>query len=257
MAEAPVTTLLRVKGLKAGYGERGIISAFDLEVERGTCIGIVGYSGCGKTTLFKALTGLMPAEAGDAWLDGDQFLTSGKLTVQPWSLRRHITLVTQQPGLLPHKSVLENLALPQELVLQKSKEEAHAEARTVAKLVGIDAELNAFPSEISGGQLQRAHLARAMVLHPEILLLDEVTSNVDPRTSEAITDALDALRDGRGISFLLVSHDFAIVRKLADRVIFLHKGRNLEEIPVTEFPGGFRDPEAQTFASERVSRRER
>jgi ABC-type glutathione transport system ATPase component len=111
-------------------------------------------------------------------------------------------------------------------------------------------QLHSYPSQLSGGQMQRAHLARALVLEPAAFLLDEVTSSVDPRTAEDICLALQQIRRARGTSMLLVSHDFAVVKALADQVIFLHEGRNFDDIPVADFPGGFETPQARAFTSE-------
>ena len=254
MAHTLTTPLLRVGGLKVLYGSREVIGGFDVEVEQGECKAIVGYSGCGKTTVLKALTALLPAAGGNAWLAGEDFLRNGKVTVKRWSLRRQLTLVTQQPGLLPHKTIMANLVLAQSLVLGTPEPQARIEAVSVAEPIGIADYLNMYPNELSGGQVQRAHLARALVLRPRMLLLDEVTSNVDPRTSEAMVDSLNRIRRERAVGLLLVSHDFAVVRELANKVIFLHNGRNSEEIMVSAFPGGFREPDARKFATERAQR---
>ncbi len=248
MDSTTVNPLLKLDGLRVSYGKRHILTDFGLELTPNTCTAIVGYSGCGKTSVLNALVGFVRASSGEAWFQGEQFLSDGQIMVRPWSLRRHMTIVPQQAGLLPHKTVVDNLLLGPMKLLGLEREEAVRRVQEIAARLGIADCVDSFPMQLSGGQLQRAHLARALVLQPEIVLLDEVTSNVDPRTSDSIREALVNLRDTKGISIILVSHDFAIVKRLADRVIFLHEGRNFEEIPQYNFPNGFLTPEAKRFA---------
>jgi len=257
MAAPQITTLLHVEGLRVSYGARQVISGFKIDLASQSCTAIVGSSGCGKSTMLGALVGLLPATAGNGWLGEEQFMQAGALTVHPWSLRRQISLVTQQPGLLPQRTMLQNLTLAMHLVLGDKKDQTLSRVHEITAMLGIETHLNAYPNQLSGGQLQRAHLARALVLNPKILLLDEVTSNVDPRTSEAIVGALAGLRQKQGISIILVTHDFAAVKHLADTVIFLHEGRNFEELPSRDFPDGFKTVEAAAFARQPVEQEPR
>ncbi len=249
MDPSPVAPSLKVRELGVSYNERKIISAFQLDLAPRSCTAIVGYSGSGKSTILKSLAGLVKAEAGEAWLDGEHFLEAGGLTVHPWSLRRQLTLVTQQCGLQPHKTVMDNIVLAAIVVMGIAKQEAVDRAHEVTGKLGLVEKLGSYPGELSGGQLQRAHLAKALVLEPNVFLLDEITSNVDPRTSEAIGQTLQDLHSSRGTSILFISHDFSAVRNLADRVIFLHEGRNFEEVSVRSFPEGFKTAEALTFTT--------
>ena len=246
--------LLKVAGLRVSYRTRRIIEDFEFELQHRSCTALVGYSGCGKSTVLKALVGLVRADGGDGWLNSDQFLDKGSITVHPWSLRRQLTLVTQQSGLLPHKTVLDNIILGTTLITGLSKGVAIRRTEDMAARLGVADKLRSYPNQLSGGELQRAHLARALVLEPTVFLLDEVTSNVDPRTSESIGMALKYLREGLGASIVLVSHDFAAVKSLADRIIFLHEGKNFEEVSGESFPGGFKTAEARAFTTESGTR---
>jgi len=246
---SPVAPLLKVRELSVSYKQHKAISAFQLDLAPKSCTAIVGYSGSGKSTILKSMVGLVKAQAGEAWLDGDHFLGAGAVTVHPWSLRRQLTLVTQQSGLQPNKTVLGNIVLAAMVVMGITREEAAHRAQEVTAKLGLAEKLGSYPGELSGGQLQRAHLAKALVLEPRVFLLDEITSNVDPRTSEAIGQALQDLHASRGTSMLFISHDFSAVRNLADRVIFLHEGRNFEEVSGQSFPEGFKTAEALAFTT--------
>jgi polar amino acid transport system ATP-binding protein len=249
MDSPAVKPTLRIRGLSVSYNSRNILADFQLDLAPRSCTAIVGYSGCGKSTLLKSIVGLVPARTGDAWLGDDQFLESGSITVHPWSLRRQLTLVTQQSGLLPYKTVRDNIALSAEIVLGATPQVAASQAEEMATKVGLKHVLLSYPNELSGGELQRAHLARALVLKPIVFLLDEITSNVDPRTAEAIGEALQYLHSTCGTSMLLVSHDFSAVKSLADRVIFLHEGKNFEEVSNQHFPEGFQTADALSFTA--------
>jgi polar amino acid transport system ATP-binding protein len=241
---------LEVRKLQVSQGGKTIISDFDLRLARNACVAVVGYSGCGKSTLLKSLVGLVASGGGNAWLDGEPFIKEGRVQVQPWALRRQLTLVPQHAGLQPHHTLSDNIALTAMTVLEIPRSAALARVQAVAEELGLTEHLNAYPGRVSGGQAQRAHLARALVLEPAALLLDEVTSSADPRTSEDICAALQHIRRTRLISVLLVSHDFSVVRRLADQVVFLHEGRNFDETSGKNFPSGFSTLEARTFTAE-------
>jgi ABC-type polar amino acid transport system ATPase subunit len=245
---------LKIRGLKVSYGCRSVLAGFDFDLRPKSCTAIVGYSGCGKSTVLKSIVGLAHAEAGEGWLNGEQFLVAGSIAVHPWSLRRSLTLVTQQSGLQPYMTVLDNIILAITAVMGLTRNEAVHRSEEIASRLGLQDKLSSYPDQLSGGELQRAHLAKALVLEPKIFLLDEITSNVDPRTSESIGRALQYLHDSRGTSIVFISHDFATVKNLADRIIFLHEGKNFEEVTGQTFPEGFKTPEGIAFAAKTNTR---
>jgi len=232
-AAAASRPVLSVRGLRVAYAGTVAVDGVDLDLARGELLGLVGESGCGKSSLVRAIAGLVPAAGGRAELEGVELLRLGRRAWRP--LRRRLQLVFQDPdaSLDPRLAIGASVAEP--LAIHRVVPRAARPARVAALLaqVGLDA---AFalrrPHELSGGERQRVALARALALEPDVLLLDEPVSALDVSVQAQILNLLADLREERGFAALLVAHQLAVVRHLADRVAVMFAGRIVEEAPV-------------------------
>ena len=228
----PEPALLEVRGLCVRYGAARAVDGVAFDLARGELLGLVGESGCGKSSLVRALAGLIPAEAGAARLDGVDLLALGRRAWRPY--RRRLQLVFQDPGasLDPRLRVGASVAEP--LAIHRTLPRAARGARVEALLAQVGLEpafASRRPHELSGGERQRVALARALALEPELLLLDEPVSSLDVSIQAQILNLLADLRARRGFAALLVAHQLAVVRHLADRVAVMFAGRLVEEAP--------------------------
>jgi polar amino acid transport system ATP-binding protein len=248
---------LSVRGLSKRYGETPVLTDLDFVASPGETVAIIGRSGSGKTTLLRCLTLLDLPDRGDAYLDDQQYLASGVPLYEPWEIRRSIVLVFQDFNLFPNMTVLRNIALALEKSRGMSRREAQDRAEDSARLLGIGDVLDQYPFSLSGGQAQRCALARAMVLEPQVFLLDEITSALDPETVVNVVEAMRALRkadkSGR-MAMIVVTHLMHFAEDFADRISFLHNGRIHEELPAKEFFRNCKEPETQKFIGAFVNR---
>jgi len=241
---------LVVKNLRVGYGREEILKGFSLDVGSGETVAIIGRSGSGKSTLLRAICALQPAKDGDVLLSGQKIIKGGKSLFQDWEIRRHVMMVAQTPSLIPHLTTLRNISLGLECVLGLSRAVAVDKARELANELGIGNVLESYPEELSGGQLQRANLARAIVLQPQFLLLDEITSAIDPETTIDVINALYRLRSlmvDRQQTCLIVTHHLAFACDFANRIVFLNDGVSYEEGESRSFASTARKPETIRF----------
>ncbi|MFC8509722.1 ectoine/hydroxyectoine ABC transporter ATP-binding protein EhuA [Streptomyces sp. NPDC057411] len=219
------------------YGEQTVLDGLDLTVGRGERVTLIGPSGSGKTTILRLLMTLERVTDGVIHVDGEPYShmpggPGGKLVPASErhlaARRRHIGMVFQQFNLFPHMSVLENVVEAPVHVLGESREAARARARDLLDLVGLADRADARPTRLSGGQQQRVAIARALAMRPGILLLDEVTSALDP---ELVAEVLDVLRDiahGSDITLLCVTHEMGFARDVSDRILMFDRGRIVE-----------------------------
>ena len=177
MVVAVEEVLLRVEHLKKTFGEHVIFKDFNLQVRRGEVVVVIGPSGCGKSTLLRCLNGLEPIQGGKILLDGEPVLREEASIAK---MRQKIGMVFQSYELFPHKTILENILLAPIKVQKRSRSEVEAEAITLLQRVGLAERKNDYPRQLSGGQKQRIAIVRALCMHPEILLLDEITAALDP-----------------------------------------------------------------------------
>ena len=222
-------SFLSLRGLTASYGGRGdVLSDISLEVERGEVIGLIGPSGSGKSSLLRALVGLLPPRAGRVSIAGTAVDYGNHASLR--AARDRFAIVFQQYNLFGNMTALRNVAVGPMLVKRRPAAEVEAEARALLAKVGLGEKLHAYPDELSGGQQQRVAIARALAQKPDILLLDEVTSALDP---ELVTEVLDTIRTLRadGMTMLVVSHEMAFIREVATRVVFMDAGRVVETGP--------------------------
>ena len=235
-AEAGEQPMIRFDQVVKRFGKHVVLDHLDFTVARGERVALIGPSGSGKTTILRLLMTLEPVNGGVIWV-GDTPLTHqyrGTTLVKASArhlreVRSRIGMVFQHFNLFPNMTVIENITEAPIHVRGESKEAARARARELLDMVGLADKADAHPSTLSGGQQQRVAIARALAMDPEILLLDEVTSALDP---ELVADVLGVLRDiaaSTDITMLIVTHEMGFARDVADRVLVFDEGRIIEE----------------------------
>ncbi|NEI73996.1 ATP-binding cassette domain-containing protein [Rhizobium lusitanum] len=235
--------LIELKGIGKSYGKLRVIDGIDLDIPRHSVVSLIGASGSGKSTLLRCLNGLEDIQQGQIRFDGE--VISG-LGIDHVALRRRIGMVFQSYNLFPHMSVLDNCIVAPVTTHSCSRTEAEARALTMLERVGMRDKAKAFPDQLSGGQQQRVAIARTMIMQPEALLLDEITSALDP---ELVMEVLDLVRDlaMQGMTMLLTTHEMNFAREISDKVCFLHAGRILEEGPPEQVFGSPREAATRSF----------
>jgi len=229
---------LDIKGVTKSYGPTPVLRGIDLSVEQHQVVCLIGASGSGKSTLLRCVNGLEPIEAGDIWLDGDVVSGEG---VDLDRLRRDVGIVFQSFNLFPHMSVLENVTLAPRKIRGTAREQARERGLELLRRVGLSEKADSYPDQLSGGQQQRVAIVRAMAMEPRVLLLDEITSALDP---ELVAEVLDIVRElaADGLTMLLATHEMSFASEVADTVCFLDQGRILEQGPPEQI---FRAPEQE------------
>ena len=225
--------IIRVEGLKRYYA-RGKIKALDgidLSVRRGEVVVIIGPSGSGKSTLLRSLNLLEIPTAGSVFMEGMD-ITDRHADINLH--RQKMGMVFQHFNLFPHMTVLRNMTLAPIKLKGKTREQAEEQAMELLGKVGLADRANAYPDQLSGGQKQRVAIVRALCMHPEILLFDEVTAALDPEMVREVLDVmLDLAREGK--TMVIVTHEMQFARAVANRVLFLDGGRIVEEAPPAQF----------------------
>lgn len=223
--------LLTIDNIVKRFGDTTILDGISFSVKKSEVIVIVGPSGCGKSTLLRCINALEPIQEGSITLDGDVIERNSKTLPL---LRQRIGMVFQSYDLFPHLTVLDNILLAPCKVQKRDKEEVKQEAMSLLERVGLKEKAKSYPRELSGGQKQRVAIVRALCMHPEILLFDEVTAALDPEMVREVLDVmLDLAKQGR--TMLIVTHEMQFARAIADRIIFLDNGKIVEESTPDEF----------------------
>jgi polar amino acid transport system ATP-binding protein len=219
--------LLRLEEVHKRYGEVEVLRGVDLDVAEGDVVCLIGASGCGKSTLLKCSNLIEPIQGGRILLDGEE-ITSEQ--TDPDRVRRHIGIVFQAFNLFPHMNVLSNVTLAPRRVLGLPREEAEERARELLGRFGLADKAEEYPDRLSGGQQQRAAIVRALAMQPRLMLLDEVTSALDP---ELVGEVLTVIRElaESGMTMVIATHEMGFARQIADRVCFLYEGAILEQGP--------------------------
>ncbi|WP_456406254.1 ABC transporter ATP-binding protein [Caldithrix abyssi] len=215
--------VIRVQNLVSGYDERIVLDDISFEVVEGEILVILGTSGCGKTTLLKHLMGLMQPYSGAIQLLGHDLLKADENEML--KMMRQIGVLFQNGALLNSITVAENVAIPLEQHTDLSKDLIEDLVRLKLSLVGLERAAHALPSELSGGMRKRAALARAIALDPKVLFADEPAAGLDPVTAAALDRLLLNLRDLLGMTLVVVTHEVGSIRRIADRILFLHEGK--------------------------------
>ncbi len=217
--------LLRINHLHKAYEDHIILNDFNLEVQKGEVIVVIGPSGCGKSTLLRCINALEDIQGGEVLLDGEPVLKDAKNISE---MRQKIGMVFQSYDLFPHKTILENILLAPMKVQKRDRGEVSQEALGLLDRVGLADRKDDYPRQLSGGQKQRVAIVRALCMHPEILLLDEITAALDPEMVHEVLEVVLSLARA-GSTMVIVTHEMAFARAIADRVIFLEHGDIVEE----------------------------
>lgn len=244
-----MTTKLALRGVTKFFGDNRVLSELSIDVAPGEVVTFIGASGSGKTTLLRCINLLEAIDDGSIHLDDLEITRVG---TDPNPIRRRVGIVFQSFNLFPHMSVMRNTTLALTEVLGHSREEAETTAHALLSRFGLADKVDAYPDRLSGGQQQRVAIARALALNPEVLLLDEITSALDP---ELVGEVLDVVRElkGSGITLLIATHEMGFAREISDRVCFLADGTVAETGRPDQIFGAPTDPRTQQFLARVVT----
>jgi polar amino acid transport system ATP-binding protein len=235
--------VLDVQGVTKAYGDVDVLRGIDITVHEHEAVALIGASGSGKSTLLRCLDLLEEIDDGDVFLDGDVITDP---SVDPTAVRRRLGMVFQSFNLFPHMSVLENVVLGPVRAQGVARAQARERGRELLARFGLGGREHDHPDNLSGGQQQRVAIVRALATEPRALLLDEVTSALDP---ELVGEVLAVIRDlkAEGMTMLIATHEMQFARDVADEVCFLHEGRVLERGPADQVLSVPERPETQRF----------
>jgi polar amino acid transport system ATP-binding protein len=234
---------LSLRGVRKAFGATTVLDGIDLDVQPGEVITLIGASGSGKSTLLRCINLLEPIDDGEIHFDGLDIAEPG---LDPDPIRRRIGMVFQSFNLFPHMSVTRNVAIGPIKVLGADRATAYAAARVMLDKLGLADRADAYPDQLSGGQQQRVAIARSLAMDPEVMLLDEITSALDP---ELVGEVLDVVRGLKadGMTMLFATHEMTFAREISDRVCFLHHGRILEAGPPDQLFGSPQEERTKEF----------
>jgi len=238
-----MTAVLRLENIHKSFGDTAVLQGISLEVAHGEVVALIGASGSGKSTLLRCINLLEQIDDGQIWLSGDDISDP---RVNPDAIRARIGVVFQQFNLFPHLSVEKNITLSLTHVFGMSPTDASARASELLERVGLAEKARVYPYRLSGGQQQRVALARAIACQPEVLLLDEITSALDPELVGEVLELVRSLKDD-GTTIVMATHEMAFARDVADRVFFLDKGVIAESGPAHEVFEKPRDDRTKAF----------
>ena len=236
-------TALALEGIHKSFGKLEVLRGIDLELAEHEVVCLIGASGSGKSTLLRCVNLLEPIDAGRIVVRGEEITANG---VNVNAVRRGIGIVFQSFNLFPHMSVVENITLAPRKALRLSKADAERRADDLLARFGLADKREEYPDRLSGGQQQRVAIVRALAMQPGLLLLDEVTSALDP---ELVAEVLAVIRElaEEGMTMLIATHEMGFARDVASRVCFLDAGRILEEGTPADIFGAPREPRTQQF----------
>jgi polar amino acid transport system ATP-binding protein len=234
---------IRIEGLHKSFGANEVLKGIDLTVATHEVVCLIGASGSGKSTLLRCVNLLEPINSGRITLWGQEITAPG---IDPNLVRRHVGIVFQSFNLFPHMTVLRNVTLAPVRVRRVPQAEAEQEARALLARFGLADKEADFPDRLSGGQQQRVAIVRALAMRPQIMLLDEVTSALDP---ELVAEVLDVIRElaATGMTMVIATHEMGFARDIAHRVCFLEEGRIIEDAPPAELFTSPRDERTRRF----------
>ena len=244
-----MTAFLELDDVHKSFGRNEVLRGIDLAVGEHEVVCLIGASGSGKSTLLRCVNLLEPIDAGRIVVDGAEITHSG---VDVNRIRREIGIVFQAFNLFPHMSVIRNVTLGPRKALGLSRAEAEARADELLARFGLADKRNAYPDSLSGGQQQRVAIVRALALRPKLMLLDEITSALDP---ELVAEVLNVVRElaAGGMTMLIATHEMGFARDIANRVCFLDDGAILEEGPPEQIFSSPREPRTQQFLARIVA----
>ena len=223
-----MTEFVELQGVTKRFGDNVVLRSVDLAVGEHQVVCLIGASGSGKSTLLRCVNLLERIEEGTIVVDGET-VTNGKVDVN--ALRRKIGIVFQAFNLFPHMTVLQNVTLAPRKVLDLSKHASEARARELLARIGLLDKADEYPDRLSGGQQQRVAIARALAMNPKLMLLDEITSALDPQLVSEVLSLVRSLTVEMGMTMIIATHEMSFAREVADKVCFLDAGVILEEGP--------------------------
>ncbi len=234
---------LSIQGLHKSFGQLEVLRGIDLEVAEHEVIALIGASGSGKSTLLRCINLLEPIDAGRILIEGEEITARG---VKVDRIRRRVGIVFQSFNLFPHMRVIDNVTLGPRKALGTSSSDAEAAALTLLDRFGLGDKARDYPDRLSGGQQQRVAIVRALAMQPDLLLLDEVTSALDP---ELVAEVLNVIRElaAGGMTMLIATHEMGFARDIASRVCFLDGGCILEQGPPDQIFSEPREPRTRQF----------
>ncbi len=234
---------LEIDQVAKSFGLAPVLRGINLKVTEHQVVCLIGPSGCGKSTLLRCINGLEEIQGGEIKLGGDRVSGPG---VDVNKLRQQVGIVFQSFNLFPHMTVLENVTLAPRKVLQQSTAEAETKAMQLLKRIGLEAKALEYPDRLSGGQQQRVAIVRALAMEPKLMLLDEITSALDP---ELVSEVLNIVRDlaTQGMTMLLATHEMGFAREVASKVCFLYEGVVHEEGPPEQIFGAPKQERTRGF----------
>jgi polar amino acid transport system ATP-binding protein len=238
-----MTAVLEVRGVTKAYADRPVLRGIDLSVPEHAAVALIGASGSGKSTLLRCINLLEPVNAGRVFIEGDEITARG---VDVNRIRQRVGIVFQAFNLFPHMSVLRNVTLGPIEALGASKADAEAHATDLLERFGLADKRDDYPDRLSGGQQQRVAIVRALAMKPDVMLLDEVTSALDP---ELVAEVLNVIRElaAGGMTMVIATHEMGFARDIANRIGFLDAGVILEEGPPEEIFSSPREERTQRF----------
>ncbi len=235
--------LIEMRDIHKSFGPHPVFRGLSLDVDEHQVVCLIGPSGCGKSTLLRCINGLETIDSGEIRIHGDRTTGSG---IDVNALRRDVGIVFQSFNLFPHMTVLENVMLAPVRVLRQNRAEAKANAMALLRRIGLEHKAKEYPDRLSGGQQQRAAIVRALAMGPMVMLLDEITSSLDP---ELVAEVLNIVRDlaAEGMTMLLATHEMGFAREVAAKICFLCDGVVHEEGPPAEIFETPRKERTRTF----------
>ena len=238
-------TVLSIKGVQKWFGTNHVLRGIDLDVQSNEVVALIGASGSGKSTLLKNINLIEPVDDGQIFLRGDD-ITEPRVNED--EIRARIGVVFQHYNLFPHMTVLENVTLASRKVFKVAKAEAEERGMELLRRIGLEDKAAMYPDRLSGGQQQRVAIVRAIATDPELLLLDEITSALDP---QLVGEVLDLVRElaGSGSTIVMATHEMHFARKVADRVVFLSSGTVAESGPPEQIFDAPQNPLTKEFLS--------
>jgi polar amino acid transport system ATP-binding protein len=235
---------LRLEDIHKSFGKVEVLRGIDLDVAEREVVCLIGASGSGKSTLLRCVNLLEPVDSGRIFVNGDEITARG---VDANAVRRGIGIVFQAFNLFPHMSVVDNVTLGPRKALGESKADAEAHAAQLLARFGLADKAAEYPDRLSGGQQQRAAIVRALAMRPQLLLLDEVTSALDPELVGEVLDVIRELAAGGGMTMVIATHEMAFAREIAGQVCFLDDGVVLERGPPEQIFSSPAQPRTRQF----------
>lgn len=246
MSWTPTDPMVSLRDVHKSFGDLKVLNGVSFDVMKGDVICIIGPSGSGKSTLIRCVNALNDIQQGSILVEGQEV---NDPELNKLELRKKVGMVFQQYNLFPHKTALQNVMMAPIRVLKQDKAKAETAARALLKKVRLDGKEDAYPGELSGGQQQRVAIARSLAMQPDVILFDEVTAALDPETVGEVLQTIKELAE-EGMTCILVTHEMAFAREVADHIYFTDRGVIVEHGPPETFFTQATDPRTKAFLSQ-------